>query len=340
MIPHTIIIAEAGVNHNGSFETALKLVDSAVESGVDYIKFQTFKTELIISRSAEKADYQKQNTGNDSESQFDMIKKLELSFDDFSRLKAYCDGKGIGFISTGFDIPSIDFLYQLGLPFFKIPSGEITNKPFLQHIAREKLPVVMSTGMADLSEIENAIGILVNQGLTLDQITVLHCSTEYPTPMKDVNLRAMQTIRDTFHVKVGYSDHTPGIEIPVAAVAMGAEVVEKHFTLDRNMEGPDHKASLEPAELKAMVNAIRNIEVALGDGIKKPCESELKNIPIARKSIHFAVTLKQGTILCQEHLAMKRPGTGISPMDYEMVLGHKLLRDMDEDQILKWEDIE
>jgi N,N'-diacetyllegionaminate synthase len=334
-----IIIAEAGINHNGSTKLAKKLIDVAANAGADFIKFQTFITELNISKKAKKAYYQKKNTQNETESQFEMVKKLELSFENFEELNRYCKNKGIGFLSTGFDYPSIDFLDQLGLSFFKIPSGEITNKPYLQHIAGKEKPVVISTGMANLSEIEKALDILMKEGLKRDQITVLHCTTEYPTPMKDVNLNAMLAIKDAFKVKIGYSDHTPGIEIPIAAVAMGAEVIEKHFTLDRNMEGPDHKASLEPHELKAMIKAIRNLEVALGDGIKKPSESEKKNIEIARKSIHYAQNMEDGKVIELKDLIMKRPGNGISPMNYELVLGKKLNHNVAQDDMVKWEDI-
>lgn len=340
MIQRTLIIAEAGVNHNGSTELARKLVDAAVFARADLIKFQTFLTELNVSKTADKADYQKINTRNNTETQYEMIRKLELSFEAFTELKKYCDVKGIGFLSTGFDSPSIDFLDELGMPFFKIPSGEIINKPYLEHIASKGKPVVMSTGMANMEEIANALHILTQGGLSLDQITVLHCSTEYPTPMKDVNLKAMQTIGEKFQVKTGYSDHTRGIEVPIAAVAMGAVVIEKHFTLDRNMEGPDHKASLEPDELRSMVHAIRNIEQAMGNGVKIPCESEMKNIPIARKSIHYNAGLEKGTVLRMEHLIMKRPGTGISPMNYEVVLGKKLRKDVTGDQMVNWEDLE
>lgn len=336
---NVIIIAEAGVNHNGSIEIAQKMVDEAATAGADFIKFQTFKTELNISKKATKAEYQKKNTKNENESQYEMVKKLELGFDEFVELKKYCNKHGIGFLSTGFDLPSIDFLDQLGLEFFKIPSGEIINKPYLEYIASKNKPVFMSTGMANLSEIEKAIEIFQNSGLTRDQITVLHCTTEYPTPMKDVNLNALITIRDAFKVRVGYSDHTTGIEIPIAAVALGSEVIEKHFTLNRNMDGPDHKASLEPHELKAMVKAIRNLEVAMGDGIKRPSESELKNIKIARKSIHYTRDLKAGTVIQVDDLIMKRPGSGISPMLYEQLLGKVLKHDVKEDSLAQWMDI-
>ncbi len=333
-----IIIAEAGVNHNGSLDLAKRLIDVAVVAGADFVKFQTFKTELNVSKIAVKADYQKKNTGDEKESQYEMVKKLELSFEDFKELKDYCDEKAIGFLSTGFDYPSIDFLDNLGQSFFKIPSGEIINKPYLQHIAKKGKPVVMSTGMADMGEIESAIQVIINEGLHRDQITVLHCTTEYPAPMEEVNLRAMSVIKEAFKVNVGYSDHTPGIEIPIAAVAMGATVIEKHFTLDRNMEGPDHKASLEPSELKDMVSAIRNLEMAFGDGIKRPATSEIKNLVIARKSVHYATDLGEGAVISLEHLIMKRPGNGISPMNYELLLGRKLNHSVRKDDMVKWED--
>ncbi len=335
-----IIIAEAGVNHNGDMNLAEKLIDAAADAGADYIKFQTFKAELIISRKAQKARYQMENTGNSAETQFEMVKKLELSYDSFRRLKIYCQSKNIEFLSTGFDLPSIDFLDELGQPFFKIPSGEVTNKPYLEHIARKGKPVVMSTGMADMQEINLAFKVLLDNGLSRKDITILHCNTEYPTPMQDVNLKAMLSMRDELGVRIGYSDHTLGIEIPIAAVAMGAALIEKHFTLDRNLPGPDHKASLEPDELKQMVSSIRNVELALsGNGIKEPSRSEKPNIPIARKSIHLNVKLNAGTVLCRKHLVMKRPGTGISPMDIDEVLEKKLAVTLDADTMLLWENL-
>lgn len=334
-----IIIAEAGVNHNGSIDLAKKLIDVAAESGAEFIKFQTFKTELNVSKIAEKADYQKKNTQNEKESQFEMVKKLELTFENFKELKTYCAEKGIGFLSTGFDSPSIDFLDELGLSFFKVPSGEIINKPYLQHIASKKKPVIISTGMANMGEIEGAIQIFLDAGLSRQHITVLHCTTEYPTPIEEVNLKAMLSIGEAFKVKIGYSDHTQGIEIPIAAAALGAAVIEKHFTLDRNMEGPDHKASLEPLELKAMVLAIRNIEAALGNGIKKPSASEIKNMVVARKSIHYAEDLEAGTRIDLKHLVIKRPGNGISPMLFELVLGKTLFYKVRQDEMVKWTDL-
>jgi len=335
-----IIIAEAGVNHNGDINIAKKLINQAVLAGVDFIKFQTFKTELNISKQASKADYQKLNTANKTETQYEMVQKLELGFEKFSILKQYCDEKGVGFLSTGFDFPSIDFLDTLGLPFFKIPSGEIINKPYLEYVAKKGRPIILSTGMSTLHEIQNAIDIFTRKGLTRDQIIVLHCNTEYPTPFSDVNLRAMQTIREICKVKTGYSDHTLGIEIPIAAATMGAVIIEKHFTLNRKMDGPDHRISLEPEELLKMVTAIRHIEAALGDGIKKPSPSEIKNIQIVRRSIHYAKNLKKGGIISEDDLIMKRPGNGISPMELENVLSKKLKIDVLADSIVKWEDLE
>ena len=335
-----LIIAEAGVNHNGSVVIARKLINSAKEAGADYIKFQTFLTELNVSRKAEQAEYQKKSNKFKKETQFDLVKNLELSFEDFTDLYNYCKKKQIGFLSTGFDIPSIDFLDELGQSFFKIPSGEIVNKPYLKHIAHKRKPVILSTGMANLEEIEAALNILVESGTKKDNITLLHCNTEYPTPFEDVNLYAMQTIRDKFGVKVGYSDHTLGIEVPLAAVALGACVIEKHFTLDKNLPGPDHKASLDPAELKAMVKAIRNVEHALaGDGIKAPSKSELKNREIVRKSIHIVRKIKKGEVIKPEDLIMKRPGDGISPMQINLVIGRISLKDMEEDYKLSFEDL-
>lgn len=336
---HIQIIAEAGVNHNGSIELAKRLIDKAVYAEVDYIKFQTFKAELGISKAAKKAQYQAENTGNEDESQYDMIKKLELSFDDFSELKMYCEKNNIGFLSTGFDIPSLEFLYKMNIDFFKIPSGEITNKPYLEYIAQKGKSLILSTGMANINEVRDAFDILISGGLKKEQISILHCNTEYPTPMEDVNLKAMHHIRDEFGVKIGYSDHTKGIEVPVAAVALGASIIEKHFTLDRTMEGPDHKASLEPNELKDMVDAIRNIDKAVsGSGKKQPSPSEKKNIPIARKSLHYASDLPKGTRLNITDLTVKRPGNGISPMKIDEMAGKILLKNVKEEEMLKRED--
>ena len=326
------IIAEAGDNHNGDFNTALKLVDVAKRAGADCVKFQTFVTEEIISKYAEMAEYQKKNTGKE-ESQFEMVKRLELLFDEFRKIKEYCDRVGIQFLSTPFDLKSVDFLNELGVPFFKIPSGEITNYPYLIKIAHTGKPVVMSTGMCEPDEILAAINVLEKNGS--GEITLLHCNTEYPTPLKDVNLYAMRTMKKMFGKKVGYSDHTKGIEVPVAAVALGACVIEKHFTLDKNMPGPDHKASLEPDELGRMVKNIRNIEIALGDGVKRVSESERKNIAIARKSIVARRNIQEGEILTEENLAVKRPGTGINPMQWMEVLGTRAVRDFKEDELIE-----
>jgi N,N'-diacetyllegionaminate synthase len=330
----TFIIAEAGVNHNGSVEIAKKMIEVAKECGADAIKFQTFKAEKVISKYAPKAEYQKQATG-EIDSQLEIVKNLELSFDDFIVLKEYCDKLNIMFLSTPFDFESIDFLDDLGLEIFKIPSGEITNLPYLEKIGKLGKKIILSTGMADLGEIEDALDILIFSGTKKENITVLHCNTEYPTPYEDVNLLAMLTIKEAFKVKVGYSDHTLGIEVPIAAVALGASVIEKHFTLDKKMEGPDHKASLEPHELKAMIDAIRNIEKSLGDGIKKPSKSELKNKDIARKSIVAKREIKKGEIFTEDNITVKRPGNGISPMRWYEVLGKVASRDYKEDEIIE-----
>ncbi len=331
----TLIIAEAGVNHNGSLELAKLLVDAAADARVDYVKFQTFEAENLVTKSAKQAEYQKKNIGDSNNSQYQMLKNLELSYADHEVLIEYCKQKGVRFFSTAFDLESIDYLASLDLPLWKIPSGEITNYPYLRKIALQGKPVVLSTGMCDVADIKNALDILIKFGLTKRQITILHCNTEYPTPFEDVNLRAMRTINEEFGVKVGYSDHTQGIEVPIAAVALGAEVIEKHFTLDRNLPGPDHKASLEPDELKAMVSAIRNIEQAMGDGEKKVTVSEGKNIAIARKSIVAACPIKKGEILFEENLTVKRPGTGISPMRWEEIVGTIAIRDYNEDELIE-----
>lgn len=330
-----IIIAEAGVNHNGNFEMAKQLVDAAKKAGADYVKFQTSKKpENVTSRFAQRASYQKKNLGEDG-SQLSMLKKIRLEFPDYVLLKSYCDQQEINFLSTPFDLPAVDFLYGLGMDFFKIPSGEITNLPYLRKIARLGLPVVMSTGMSELQDVRNALNVLYNNGLKPDDITLLHCNTEYPTPYEDVNLKAMLTLKQEFGVKVGYSDHTQGIEVPIAAVAMGATVIEKHFTLDRTLPGPDHVASLEPNELEAMVIAIRNIEKAVGNGVKAITESERKNIAIARKSIIAARKIKAGELLSEENLTVKRPGSGISPMKWDEVIGTAAIRDFEEDELIE-----
>jgi N,N'-diacetyllegionaminate synthase len=326
-----LIIAEAGVNHNGNIEIAKQMIDSAVGFGSNVIKFQTFKSENIVSKYAEKADYQKETTDS-NESQLEMIKRLELSYDNFSELRKKCDKKGILFLSTPFDLESIDFLQSISIPMWKIPSGEITNLPYLIKIAKTGKPVILSSGMSTLAEVKTAVNILKQHGA--DEITVLHCNTEYPTPYQDVNLRAMLTIRQELGVKVGYSDHTPGIEVPIAAVALGASVIEKHFTLDKNMEGPDHRASLEPAEFAAMVQTIRNIEKALGTGEKVPSQSEIKNMPIARKSIVARRNIKKGELFDEDNITVKRPGNGISPMHWFEVLGTVAVKDFTEDEFI------
>lgn len=325
------IIAEAGVNHNGSFELACRLVDAAKEAGVDCIKFQTFKSKNMVSRIAPKADYQKKTTGDSS--QQDMLKKLELSYDSFLRLKDYCTEKEICFLSTPFDLESIDFLNSIDMPFWKVPSGEVTNLPYLLALARTCKPVVMSTGMCDMDEIRAAVKVLTENGTP--GISLLHCNTEYPTPFEDVNLRAMLTMKEVFGLETGYSDHTRGIEIPIAAAALGATIIEKHFTLDRGMEGPDHKASLEPDELAAMVRSIRNIEKALGNGEKVPSPSELKNRPVARKSIVAKTAIRRGETFTEENISSKRPGSGISPMKWFEVLGKTAPRDFAEDEMIE-----
>ncbi len=330
----TIIIAEAGVNHNGSLTIAKRLIEEAAKAGADYIKFQTFVTERLVSKEAKQADYQKNNLKNES-SQFEMLKGLELSLSDHYELIEYCTQLKIAFFSTAFDLDSIDLLSELNLPIWKIPSGEITNLPYLQKIGSFNKPIILSTGMAKLGEIEAAIEVLEKSGTLRDQITVLHCTTEYPAPVNEVNLKAMTTIAEAFKVKVGYSDHTEGIEIPLAAVAMGASIIEKHFTLDKNMEGPDHKASLEPDELKKMVEGIRNIERALGNGIKEPSQSEIKNKIAARKSIVAAKMIHAGDLFTIENLTIKRPGNGISPMLWNQIVGVKAKRDFQPDELIE-----
>ena len=334
MSNHVIIIAEAGVNHNGSLEMAKKMVLAAKEAGVDYIKFQTGIPEKVISKFAEMADYQKTNVGV-KESQLDMVRKIMLPKDEFQELKGYCDQQDIKFMSTPFDLTSIDVLKPLGMDYWKIPSGEITNLPYLRKIARLHQPVILSTGMSCLGEIEDALRVLTEEGLEKEQISLLHCNTEYPTPFEDVNLKAMLTLKECFDVRVGYSDHTKGIEVPIAAVAIGAEIIEKHFTLDKTLPGPDHVASLEPQELKAMVDSIRNIEKAKGTGIKQVSSSEKKNIAIARKSIIAARDIKAGEIFTEENLTVKRPGNGINPMRWDEVIGQVAKRDFVEDELVE-----
>lgn len=325
------IIAEAGVNHNGSLELAKKLIDVASKAGADAVKFQSFKAENLVTKKAEKAEYQIKNM-NSEESQFQMIKNLELDYKDHNLLKTYAESKNIMFLSSPFDLESIELLNNLGMEIYKIPSGEITNIPYLRKIGSLKKKVILSTGMATLGEIENAINILQDNGT--DDITVLHCNTEYPTTMENVNLTAMNTIKKAFKVDIGYSDHTLGIEVPIAAVALGARVIEKHFTLDKNMIGPDHKASLEPSELSDMVKAIRNIEVALGNGIKAPTESEIKNKDVARKSIVAKRYIKKGETFTVDNLNIKRPGNGISPLFWDYILGKTAKKDFNEDELI------
>jgi len=331
---NVVVIAEAGVNHNGNMDLAYALIDKACAAKVDYIKFQTFKTELAISKKAKKAEYQVENTQNSSESQYEMVKKLELSYSQQLELVKYCKSKGIKFFSTAFDLDSLQFLKDIGLNLVKIPSGEITNLPFLRKAATLFSEVILSTGMCTMEEIEDAVSVFKQNGI--EDITILHCNTEYPTPMEDVNLKAMRAIQEKFHLPVGYSDHTLGIEVPIAAVALGASVIEKHFTLNKTMEGPDHVASLEPEELKNMVIAIRNIEKAIsGSGIKEPSNSELKNIAIARKSIVAKTTIKKGDVFSESNITVKRPGDGISPMKWDDVLGKIAIKDFEEDELVK-----
>ncbi len=322
------IIAEAGDNHNGSIDLAKKLIEVALEAKADAVKFQTFKTEEVISKMAKMAEYQKKNLGIE-ESQFDMVKKLELSFEDFEELKRYTEDKGLMFLSTPFDLESCDFLNNLGLNIFKIPSGEITNLPYLRKINSFKKDVILSTGMAALDEIQAALDVLKDC-----KVSLLHCTTEYPCPYDAVNMNAMLTMKEKFNLPVGYSDHTQGIEIPVMAAAMGAQIIEKHFTLDKNMEGPDHKASLEPDELKQMVKAIRNVEKAFGDGKKEPQPAEIKNIAIARKSIIAKCNIKKGEIFTEKNLTTKRPGNGISPMKWDEIIGTAATKDYLEDELI------
>ena len=313
---------------------AKKLIDAAAEAGVDYVKFQSFVAKNLVSKFAAKAEYQKQNSGA-SESQLEMISKLELSKTQHLELIDYCQKKKIEFLSTAFDLDSIDLLKELGIQIGKVPSGEITNYPYLVKMAQSFKRIILSTGMSELSEIKDAIGVLCKNGIELSNITVLHCNTEYPTPMKDVNLSAMLTIKKELGVNIGYSDHTLGIEVPVAAVALGAEIIEKHFTLDKALPGPDHKASLDPLELKQMVSAIRNIESAIGTGTKTASASEKKNMTVARKSIVAKIKIKKGETFSEKNITVKRPGTGINPMKWENVIGQLANRDFDEDELIE-----
>lgn len=332
-----IIIAEAGVNHNGDIELAKKLIDVAVEAGVDYVKFQTFKSESLVSKFAKKASYQIENTKDAAESQLQMLKKLELSNTQHFELVQYCNNKNISFFSTAFDLESLSFLKELGLNIVKIPSGEITNLPYLRKAAALFKEIIISTGMSSMVEIEEALNVFLQAGILKNDITILHCNTEYPTPMSDVNLNAMLAIQKMFGVKVGYSDHTMGIEVPIAAVALGGTMIEKHFTLDRSLPGPDQLASLEPDELKNMVYSIRNIEKAIGGtGIKEPSESEIKNISIARKSIVAKTSIQKGDRFTEFNITTKRPGIGLSPMKWDEVIGKVACQDFDEDELIKF----
>lgn len=329
-----IIIAEAGVNHNGDYQRAVDMVYAAKEAGADYVKFQTAVPELVISSVAPKAEYQKETTGN-NESQLEMCRKIHLRLDDYLPLSQLCREVGIGFMSTPFDLVSIDCLASLGMDYWKIPSGEITNLPYLRKIASKGGKVILSTGMSDMPEIEAAMAVLQSGGIPRKDISLLHCNTQYPTPMRDVNLRAMEQLRSLHPGMVGYSDHTVGIEVPVAAVAMGASIIEKHFTLDKSLPGPDHRASLDPAELKAMVCAIRNIEQAIGNGEKHVSDSERPNIEIARKSIIAVRDIQAGELLTEENLTVKRPGNGISPMRWDEVIGTRAIRDFKADHLIE-----
>ncbi|HKJ46737.1 MAG TPA: N-acetylneuraminate synthase [Balneolales bacterium] len=339
MTDHTKVIAEAGVNHNGDLEIAKKLIEVAAQAGADYVKFQSFKAEKLASYEARKADYQLENLPDSEITQYTMLKELELNYEFHEKLIGHCSLHDIKFLSSPFDLDSIELLHNLGLNTFKIPSGEITNLPYLQKIGSYRKNVILSTGMADIGEVEDALYALINAGTNKDNITILHCNTEYPTPFEDVNLRAMLTLRDAFKVNVGYSDHTSGIEVPIAAVSLGATIIEKHFTLDRSMAGPDHKASLEPEELKMMVRSIRNIEKCLGSGIKIASPSEEKNKSIARKSIHLAHNICMGEVIHPKDLIMLRPGDGITPMQITRILGRRVNKNLKKGHKLKFMDL-
>lgn len=336
----TIIIAEAGVNHNGDIETAKKLIEKASEAGADFVKFQTFKADSLVSKKAKKANYQLSKENSDEKDQYTMLKKLEIPLEWYSILINHCEKNRIKFLSTGFDEESIDYLDSLNLNYFKIPSGEITNLPYLVHVAKKQKKIIISTGMSTMKEIDKALNLLVKNGVSKENITVLHCSTQYPTPMEDVNLKAMLSIRNEFDIKVGYSDHTLGIEIPIAAAALGAVIIEKHFTLDNQLSGPDHKASLNPKDLKRMITSIRNLEAAMGNGQKVPSKSELENISVTRKSIHLENVLKKGEVIKKSDLKMMRPGDGISPMDINLILGKKTLKKLFKGHKLSNRDLE
>lgn len=333
---NTFVIAEAGVNHNGSIDLALRLVEEARQAGADAVKFQTFRAERLVSRSAQKAQYQKRNTDG-ADTQFEMLERLELSDDDHRTLLAHCRMAGITFLSSPFDEESADLLDELGVEAFKIPSGELTNLALLRHLADKGRPLILSTGMATLAEVGEAVDVIVASGNR--QLSLLHCLTEYPAPFAEVNLRAMLTLKDAFGFPVGYSDHTPGLEIAIAAVALGASIIEKHFTLSRDLPGPDHRSSLEPSELAQMVEAIRNVEQALGDGVKSPAPCELKNIPIARKSVVAERDFAAGERLTRQNVAIKRPGDGIQPRDLEKVVGRTVAVDIKAGDVVTWEDL-
>ncbi len=337
----TIIIAEAGVNHNGDIKIAKKLIDIAERAGADFVKFQTFKADKLVSKNAKKAKYQKLNINDNDEFQYNMLKYLELSHEDHLKLIKYCNHKKIKFLSSAFDIDGLDYLNNLGLEIFKIPSGEITNYQYLKKLSSYGKPVILSTGMSNLNEIKDALNILCSGSVSIDDITILHCNTDYPTKFLDVNLKAMIDIKDNFNIKVGYSDHTLGIEVPIAAVALGAKVIEKHFTLDRNMKGPDHLASLEPKELTEMVKSIRNIELSInGDGLKKPSKSEIKNLTIVRKSLYNNISVRKGDLVSNDILIPLRPGDGISPMETPKLIGRKFKKDIKSFTKLKFDDFE
>jgi len=328
-----IIIAEAGVNHNGDLNLAFELIERAKAAQADYVKFQTFIPENVMTKHAVMADYQKENTGK-AESQLEMVRRLQISFEDHQLLIDKCNKTGIKFLSTGFDLESLDFLSAQAMDFVKVPSGEITNLPYLRKVAQFKRPVILSTGMATMKEVSKAIDVLIRLGVNRDEITALHCTTQYPAPFEDVNLKAMLSMAKTQQVAIGYSDHTPGIEVAIAAVALGATIIEKHFTLDNNLPGPDHRASLEPTQLTAMVSAVRHIEKALGSEEKRPSPSEINNIPITRKSIVARQAIKKGALFTEENLTVKRPGTGRSPMDWDQVLGSAAERDYEADDLI------
>jgi len=335
-----LIIAEAGVNHNGDIMIAKKLIDAASHAKADYVKFQSFKADKLVSPTAKKAEYQSKNTGDNDDFQYNMLKKLELSNQDHIELISYCKKKDIKFFSTAFDVDGVEYLNSLKLDRFKIPSGELTNFPYLKAVAKTNLPVILSTGMASLEEVRDSVNVLIKYGTNKDELTILHCNTDYPTSMADVNLKAMSSMAKFFGLNVGYSDHTLGIEVPIAAVSLGATVIEKHFTLDRSLSGPDHKASLEPEELKKMVESIRNIEKAIsGNGVKEPSKSELKNIVIARKSIHLSKDLLVGSIITEKDIIPLRPGDGICSMNWEEIIGKRINKNLNKYTKLKWDDL-